>query len=61
MPSPEVQREIYKAFLEEFQKRNPNIKDIGAYYHNDEMRNNGMTKSVVGEFFKNSFMVVQLF
>lgn len=48
MPSPEVQREIYKAFLEEFQKRNPNMKVIGAYYHNDEMRNNGKGSFVKG-------------
>ena len=48
MPSPEVQREIYKAFLEEFQKRNPNMKVIGAYYHNDEMRNNGKGDFVKG-------------
>ena len=48
MPSPEVQREIYKAFLEEFQKRNPNMKVIGAYYHNDEMRNNGKGGFVKG-------------
>lgn len=48
MPSPEVKREIYKAFLEEFQKRNPNMKVIGAYYHNDEMRNNGKDGFVKG-------------
>lgn len=41
MPDPEVQKEIYKAFLEEFQKQNPNMKVIGAYYHADEMRKDG--------------------
>lgn len=41
MPAPEVQKEIYKAFLEEFQKQNPNMKVIGAYYHADEMRKDG--------------------
>lgn len=41
MPNPEVQKEIYKAFLEEFQKQNPNMKVIGAYYHADEMRKDG--------------------
>ncbi len=41
MPDPEVQKEIYKAFLKEFQKQNPNMKVIGAYYHADEMRKDG--------------------
>lgn len=41
MPDPEVQKEIYKAFLEEFQKQNQNMKVIGAYYHADEMRKDG--------------------
>ena len=48
MLPPEVQKEIYKAFLEEFQKRNLNMKVIGAYYHNDEMRNNGKGGFVKG-------------
>ena len=41
MPDPEVQKEIYMAFLVEFQKQNPYLKVIGAYYHADEMRKDG--------------------
>lgn len=41
MPDAETQKAIYKDFLEQFQKNNPNMKVIGAYYHDDEMRNDG--------------------
>ena len=41
MPDAETQKDIYKDFLEQFQKNNPNMKVIGAYYHDDEMRNDG--------------------
>ena len=41
MPDTETQKVIYKDFLEQFQKNNPNMKVIGAYYHDDEMRNDG--------------------
>ncbi len=40
MPDQEVQKSIYKAYVEEFKKQNPNIVVIGAYYHADEMRKN---------------------
>ena len=40
-PDIEIGKQIYKAFLEDFQKHNPNLKVIGAYYHADEMRNDG--------------------
>ena len=40
-PDLEVGKQIYKEFLEEFQKKNPNMKVIGAYYHADEMRSYG--------------------
>ena len=37
MPDEETQKAIYKAYVEEFIKQNPNMKVIGAYYHADEM------------------------
>ena len=40
-PDLEVGKQIYKEFLEEFQKKNPNMVVIGAYYHADEMRSDG--------------------
>ena len=40
-PDIEIGKQIYKAFLEDFQKHNPNMVVIGAYYHADEMRNDG--------------------
>ena len=41
MPDEEVQKAIYKAYVDEFIKQNPNMKVIGAYYHADEMRDDG--------------------
>lgn len=40
-PDLEVSKQIYKEFLEDFQKLNPNMKVIGAYFHADEMRSDG--------------------
>ena len=48
IPDPEVQKKIYKDFLEEFKKKNPNMVVIGAYYHADEMRNDGKGGFVKG-------------
>ena len=41
MPDEEVQKAICKAYVEEFKKQNPNMIVIGAYYHADEMRDDG--------------------
>ena len=41
IPDEETQKQIYKDFVEEFKKANPNMKVIGAYYHADEMRDDG--------------------
>ena len=48
LPDPEIQKQIYKDYLEEFIERNPNMKVIGAYYHDDEMRQDGMGGYVKG-------------
>lgn len=48
MPDEEVQKAIYKAYVEEFKKQNPNMVVIGAYYHADEMRDNGNGELVKG-------------
>lgn len=41
MPDENVQKDIYKSYVDEFIKQNPNMKVIGVYYHADEMREDG--------------------
>ena len=46
--NPEEVRLIYIEALEEFKKRNPNMEVIGAYYHDDETRDDGKGGRVQG-------------
>ena len=41
-------KKIYKEFLDDFISRNPNLEVIGAYYHNDESRDDGHGGRVQG-------------
>lgn len=46
--NPEKVRELYIAYLNEFKQRNPNFEVIGAYYHDDESRDNGKGGRILG-------------
>jgi len=46
--NPEEVRSIYIEALEEFKARNPNMEVIGAYYHDDETRDDGKGGRVQG-------------
>lgn len=46
--NPEEVRKIYIEALESFRTRNPNFEVIGAYYHDDESRDNGRGGKVQG-------------
>lgn len=46
--NPEEIRKIYIEALESFRTRNPNFEVIGAYYHDDESRDNGRGGKVQG-------------
>lgn len=46
--NPEEVRKIYIEALESFKTRNPNFEVIGAYYHDDESRDNGKGGKVPG-------------
>ncbi len=46
--NPEEVRQIYIEALESFKTRNPNFEVIGAYYHDDESRDNGKGGKVQG-------------
>lgn len=46
--NPEEVRLIYIEALEEFKKRNPNMEVIGAYYHDDETRDDGKGGRIQG-------------
>ena len=46
--NPEEVRQIYIEALESFRTRNPNFEVIGAYYHDDESRDNGRGGKVQG-------------
>lgn len=46
--NPEEVRQIYIEALNEFKKRNPNLEVIGAYYHDDETRDDGKGGRIQG-------------
>lgn len=46
--NPEEVKKIYIEALESFRTRNPNFEVIGAYYHDDESRDNGRGGKVQG-------------
>ena len=46
--NPENVRKIYIEFLNNFIQRNPNLEVIGAYYHDDESRDDGKGKRIPG-------------
>lgn len=46
--NPEEVRQIYIEALNDFEKRNPNLEVIGAYYHDDETRDDGKGGRIQG-------------
>lgn len=46
--NPEEVRNIYIEALENFRQRNPNLEVIGAYYHDDEIRDDGKGGKIQG-------------
>lgn len=46
--NPEEVRNIYIEFLNAFKSRNPNLEVIGAYYHDDETRDDGKGGRIQG-------------
>jgi hypothetical protein len=46
--NPEEVRQIYIEALNDFKKRNPNLEVIGAYYHDDETRDDGKGGRIQG-------------